>query len=372
MLLYDLIAMVCAMAVVLLVMPKFLPFLKKLKFGQTIYDLGPKAHLAKQGTPNMGGIVTALATVLVTVVITVIVGIRKGWSFGRVNSLWPLLFITVGCMALFGFPDDYIKDVKKDHEGLKPKQKLIGQMIIGLVFSFFCYQRLGSDVIIPFTGKTWNLGIFYIPIMTVLVMFITNSANLQDGVDGILSSVTVVGMAAYGFIAGSMGYALCMGWGSGGDTVLSLAFPSLQSAVSSASRTESWFTPIAILCFALAGASIGFLRYNRHPAKIFMGDTGSMFIGGAMVGVAMLTKTQFLLLLISFTCIMSSVSVMIQQTYFKYTRKKYGEGRRIFKMTPLHHHFELSGMKENQIVLMYALVTLALSVIAVLSMISYF
>ena len=338
-------AMVCAVAVVLLVMPKFLPFLKKLKFGQTIYDLGPQAHLAKQGTPNMGGIVTALSTVAVTLVFSVILSVKNGWGLGLNNALWPLLFITVGCMALFGFPDDYIKDVKKDHEGLKPKQKLIGQMVIGLAFSAFCYQKLGSDVIIPFTNLTWDLGIFYIPIMTVLVMFITNSANLQDGVDGLLSSVTIVGMAAFGLI------------------VLFMTPKTLDAA---------WGMPIAILCFALAGASIGFLRYNHHPAKIFMGDTGSMFIGGAMVGVAMLTKTQFLLILISFTCIMSSVSVMLQTGYFKITKKKYGQGRRIFKMAPIHHHFELSGMKENQIVLMYAAVTLALSVLAVWSMANFY
>ena len=346
MFLYCAYAAVMALAIVLLVMPKFLPFLKKLKFGQTIYDLGPKAHLAKQGTPNMGGIVTALATVLTTVTITVILGVKQGWSFGLDNALWPLLFITLGCMALFGFPDDYIKDVKKDHEGLKPKQKLIGQMFVGLAFSFFCYWRLGSDVMIPFTDKTWDLGVFYIPIMTVLVMFITNSANLQDGVDGILSSVTVIGMAAFGLIA------------------LFLTHCSKETL----ERAEDFYITIAILCFALAGASIGFLRYNRHPAKIFMGDTGSMFIGGAMVGAAMLMKCQFLLIPICFTCIMSSVSVMMQTTYFKYTKKKYGQGRRIFKMSPLHHHFELCGMKENQIVLMYAAVTLVLSIIAVLSM----
>ena len=344
--LYGVYAMVCAVAVVLLVMPWFLPMLKKLKFGQTIYDLGPQAHLAKQGTPNMGGIVTALATVLMTVVMTVILSVKRGWGFSLSNSLWPLLFITVGCMALFGFPDDYIKDVKKDHEGLKPKQKLIGQMGVGFLFSVFCYNKLGSDVILPFFNIKWDLGIFYIPIMTVLVMFITNSANLQDGVDGILSSVTIIGMIAFGLIALFM---------TQGQTL-----------------TEAWGIPIALLCFALAGASIGFLRYNHHPAKIFMGDTGSMFIGGAMVGVAMLTKTQFLLILISFTCIMSSVSVMMQTTYFKYTKKKYGQGRRIFKMSPLHHHFELCGMKENQIVLMYAAVTLVLSVIAVVSMRAFF
>jgi len=343
-------AAVAAMAIVFLVMPKFLPFLKKLKFGQTIYDKGPQAHLAKQGTPNMGGIVTALATVLTTAVITVIVGVKQHWGFGIGNALWPILFITVGCMALFGFPDDYIKDVKKDHEGLKPKQKLIGQMIVGLLFSLYCYWQIGSDVVIPFTDKTWDLGVFYIPIMTVLVMFITNSANLQDGVDGILSSVTVIGMAAFGLIA------------------LFLT----QCTQESLTRLDGFYRTVAVLCFALAGASVGFLHYNRHPAKIFMGDTGSMFIGGAMVGVSMLMKCQFLLIPICFTCIMSSVSVMLQTTYFKYTRKKTGTGKRIFKMAPLHHHFELSGMKENQIVLMYAAVTLALCVIAVLSMQQFF
>ena len=291
----------------------------------------------------------------------VIVGVKSGWSFGWDNALWPLLFITAGCISLFGFPDDYIKDVKKDHEGLKPKQKLIGQMFVGLAFSWFCYWRLGSDVIIPFTDKTWDLGVFYIPIMTVLVMFITNSANLQDGVDGILSSVTVIGMAAFGIIAGCLGYAMTYSY-SGYETPMASIFPTLNL------QLDSWFGPIGLLCFALAGASIGFLRYNHHPAKIFMGDTGSMFIGGAMVGVAMLMKCQFLLIPICFTCIMSSVSVMMQTMYFKYTRKKYGEGRRISKMAPLHHHFELCGMKENQIVLMYAAVTLVLSVIAVLSL----
>ena len=360
MFLYCAYALAAAAAIVLLVMPKFLPYLKKLKFGQTIYDLGPQAHLAKQGTPNMGGAVTALATVLTTVVIIVILGLKKGWPFGLDNALWPLLFITVGCMAFFGFPDDYIKDVKKDHEGLKPKQKLIGQLFVGLAFSVFCYRRLGSDVILPFTAGTWDLGVFYIPIMTVLVMFITNSANLQDGVDGILSSVTVIGMAAFGLIALFMGQNLADSASMSAQTALERIFPSVHA--------HAWFTPVSVLCFALAGASVGFLRYNRHPAKIFMGDTGSMFIGGAMVGVAMLTKCQFLLIPICFTCIMSSVSVMMQTAYFKYTKKKYGQGKRIFKMSPLHHHFELCGMKENQIVLMYAAVTLVLSVIAFLSM----
>ena len=340
---------VTAMALVMLVMPVFLPYLKKLKFGQTIYDLGPKAHLAKQGTPNMGGVVTAGATVLVLTVWTVVRTVKNGGGFGLENALWPLLFVTLGSLAV-GFTDDFIKDVKKNHEGLKPKQKIMGQVVVGLVFSVYCYFRVGSDVVLPFTRQTWDLGVFYIPIMTVLVIFMTNSANLQDGVDGLLSAVTVVGMAAFGIIALFL----------------------MKNAEMLRGLSQESYGIVAAGCFALMGASIGFLQFNRHPAKIFMGDTGSMFIGGMMVGAAMLMKLEFLLIPICFTCVMSSVSVMMQTTYFKYTRKKYGKGRRIFKMTPIHHHFELSGMKENQIVLMYSAVTLALSLLAVWSVSPYF
>lgn len=344
MLIYCLGAALLAMALMLLVMPVFLPFLKKLKFGQTIYDKGPQAHLAKQGTPNMGGIVIAGATVIAFLAGAVALAVRAGGLGGMHRTLWPLLFVALGSMAV-GFADDFIKDVKKNHEGLKPMQKIAGQVVVGLLFSIYCYFAVGSDVILPFTRNTWNLGIFYIPIMTVLVIFMTNSANLQDGVDGILSSVTAVGMTAFGLIA---------------------VF--LLNGAGALLGENIHFAVIALLCFALTGACIGFLRFNRHPAQIFMGDTGSMFIGGVMVGVGMLMKCQFVLIPVCFTCIMSSVSVMIQTTYFKYTKKKYGKGKRIFKMTPIHHHFELSGMKENQIVLMYAAVTLALCVFAVWSL----
>ena len=344
MLIYCLGAAVLAMAIMLLVMPVFLPYLKKLKFGQTIYDLGPKAHLAKQGTPNMGGIVIAGAAVIAFLAGAIVMATDAGafWEIHR--TLWPLLFVALGSMAV-GFADDFIKDVKKNHEGLKPMQKIAGQVIVGLLFSVYCYLAVGSDVVLPFTKHTWDLEIFYIPVMTVLVIFMTNSANLQDGVDGILSSVTAVGMAAFGLIA--------------------VFFRNGAGAMLAGSQN---FGLIAVMCFALVGACIGFLRFNRHPAKIFMGDTGSMFIGGVMVGVGMLMKCQFVLIPVCFTCIMSSVSVMMQTTYFKYTKKKYGQGRRIFKMTPIHHHFELSGMKENQIVIMYALVTLILSVFAIWSL----
>lgn len=343
-------AALLALGIMLLVMPKYLPYLKKLKFGQTIYDLGPKAHLAKQGTPNMGGIVIAGATVISGVAFGIWASVKNGLSLGLRNPLWAMLFVCLGSMAV-GFADDFVKDVKKRHEGLTPKQKLMGQVVVGLVFALYGYFFLGSDVVLPFTEKTWDLGVLYIPIMTVLVMFMTNSANLQDGVDGLLSSVTVVGLAVFGVIAAFLGDSM---------------------KLSPFAENLNGYPVLAAMCFALVGACIGFLRFNHHPAKIFMGDTGSMFIGGAMVGAAMLMKCQFLLIPICFTCLCSSGSVMLQTGYFKLTRKKYGKGRRIFKMAPIHHHFELCGMKENQIVAMYAVVTLVLSLIAIWSLHCFF
>ncbi|MBR0320729.1 MAG: phospho-N-acetylmuramoyl-pentapeptide-transferase [Clostridia bacterium] len=324
-----------SVALMLLLMPKLLPVLKKMKFGQTIYDLGPQTHKKKQGTPNMGGILIGGITVIVTLLAAVWMAVKKQVAYGFFswqNPLFALLFVAIGSMAI-GFADDFIKDFKKRHDGLSPIQKIIGQIVVGALFSVYCYYVKGSDVVIPFTGITWNLGIFYVPLMTVLVVFMTNSANLQDSVDGILSTVTATGMVAFGLIAVLLG----------GNEI------------------------VAAMCFALCGACVGFLRFNAHPAKIFMGDTGSMFIGGVMVGVAMLMKLEFLLIPICFTCIMSSVSVMMQTTYFKITRKLTGTGKRIFKMSPIHHHFELCGMKEVQVVAMYFVVTLVLSAIAVVS-----
>lgn len=336
--LYMIAAAVLAAALMLVLMPRCIMKLRALKFGQTMYELGPQSHLNKKGTPNMGGIVMGPVTLVCTLLLFCLWAARAAfpdfWSLK--NALWALLVLTIGCMLLVGFADDYIKDVKKDHEGLKPKQKIVGQVALGLIFSLWAYFYVGSEVILPFTGKTWDLGVFYIPLITLTVLFMTNSANLQDGLDGLLSTVTVVGMAAFGLIAFLMkegqNNALC-----------------------------------GILAFALAGAAIGFLRFNHYPAQIFMGDTGSMFIGAVMVGIAVVLRVEFLLLLICFTCVMSSVSVILQRYYFKLTH-----GKRIFKMSPIHHHFEMCGMKETAIVRMYGIVTLALSAVAVLSMLKWF
>ena len=334
-------ALVLAAAIVLLTGPHFIAWLRKLKLGQTIYELGPESHRKKQGTPIMGGLFIALGCVAAFVVC--------GVTLGAWDHMLALLFVSLGSMAV-GFGDDWIKMVKKRHEGLTPWQKIIGQAIVCLGFACYCYfhPEVGSKVHIPFTGIMWDLGIFYIPLLALTVLFMVNSANLQDGLDGILSTVTAVGSIGWAAIA--VIFVTKLNEGSG---IMDFMAPK--------------YSTIAVFALSMCGACIAFLRFNRYPATIFMGDTGSMFIGGAVVGMAMLLREPFLLLLISFTCVMSSVSVILQRYYYKLTRKLFGEPRRLFKMSPIHHHFEKCGMKETAIVRMYAIVTAVLTVIAVLS-----
>ena len=336
-------AMLLSAAIVLLTGPKLIAWLRKLKLGQTMYELGPQSHLKKQGTPIMGGLCIALGCVVAFIVC--------GATLGAWDHMLALLFVALGSMAV-GFADDWIKMVKKNHEGLKPKQKIIGQAAVCIGFACYCYfhPEVGSKVIVPFVNIEWDLGIFYIPLLALTVLFMVNSANLQDGLDGILSSVTAVGSigwASIAMIASTSAYVL---YSSQADFIIG-------------DRLHT----IAVFALALCGACIGFLRFNHYPATVFMGDTGSMFIGGAVVGMAMLLRQPFLLLLIGFTMVMSSASVILQRYYYKLTRKLTGTPKRLFKMSPIHHHFEMCGMKETQIVLMYAIITAVLSAIAVVS-----
>lgn len=329
-------ALVVSLAIVLVSGPKVIPLLHRLNFGQTIYDLGPQSHKKKQGTPIMGGLMMA-AAVLVTALVCHPAKWQGGWDF-----MLALLAVSLLSMAV-GFADDFIKAALKRHEGLTPWQKIAGQVLVGVGFSTYCYfhPQVGSSVLVPFVNVEWDLGIFYIPLMTLTVIFMVNSANLQDGLDGLLSSVTVVGSTAWGMMALFF------------LTAVQAAQPDLASNLYS----------VAIFAMAVVGAAMGFLRFNHYPATVFMGDTGSMLIGGATVGMAMLLRQPLMMLLISFTLVMSSLSVIIQRAYFKATH-----GKRIFKMSPIHHHFELCGYSETQIVSMYAVVTGVLSLIAVLSL----
>ncbi len=332
-------AMVLSAIAMLIIMPPVLQLLHKLNFGQTEYELGPHAHSTKQGTPIMGGLAFAAVTCVVALVV------HAQW-FGVWDMTLALIAVSL-CSMLIGFADDYIKAVKKRNLGLIWWQKIIGQVLVAVGFSTYCYFHplVGSSILIPFANVEWDLGLFYIPVMSMLMIFMINSANLQDGVDGLLSSSSAVGNIAW--------------------AMLGIAAAGTATAVMGAERFAN-YQNLAIFALALTGSLIGFLRFNRYPAMVFMGDTGSMFIGGATVGMAMLLRMPILLLLIAFTMVMSSLSVILQRAYFKLTH-----GKRIFKMSPIHHHFELCGMTEKQIVLMYTLVTIALSVLAVLSVLVF-
>ncbi|NLI20607.1 MAG: phospho-N-acetylmuramoyl-pentapeptide-transferase [Clostridiales bacterium] len=328
-------SLVLPLSAVLAVTPRVLPVLRRLKFGQTIYKLGPESHQAKQGTPTMGGLILAG-------VVAVALPLLHGAWFGLEDFGLILLVFSLVSMAI-GFLDDYIKVVRKRSLGLVWWQKVVGQVAVGLVFSLYCYRHplVGSRIIIPFTAMEWDLGIWYVPLMTLVIMFMINSANLQDGLDGLLASVAGVGGVAWAAVALISGGAVAgLAIGAGAQ-----------------------YQNLAVFSLALSGACLGYLWFNFHPARVFMGDTGSMFIGGATVGLALLLRQPLLLLLIACTMILSSLSVMMQRVYYKLTH-----GRRIFKMSPIHHHFELSGMTEPQIVAMYAAVTGVLSVIAALSL----
>lgn len=332
-------ALILSLVAMLLIGPRVLPVLRKMKFGQTIYELGPQSHQTKQGTPTMGGLMFAAVTSVVTLVLALF-SMKNGWK----DFSLALIVVSLASM-LIGFVDDYIKVVKKRNLGLIWWQKIIGQVVVAVAFSAYCYFNpyVGSKILVPFFNVEWDLGWTYIPLMSMVMIFMINSANLQDGLDGLLSSVSVIGSAAWGIIS----------------LIIMLTF-----GVSGQQDAMANYGNLAIFAMALAGSLMGFLRFNHYPASVFMGDTGSMFVGGAMVGMAMLLKMPLFMLLICFTMIASSVSVIIQRIYFKVTH-----GKRIFKMSPIHHHFELSGMTETQIVAMYAIVEGLLCLVALLSII---
>ncbi|MBQ3278838.1 MAG: phospho-N-acetylmuramoyl-pentapeptide-transferase [Clostridia bacterium] len=329
-------AMLLSLGIALAAGPKLIAWLRKLHFGQTIYELGP-AHQKKQGTPVMGGLMMAAGILAASLICH-----PACWQGGE-DFVIPLLAVSFLSMGV-GFADDYIKAVRKQHEGLKPLQKIAGQVVVAAGFSVYCYfhPAVGSKVLVPFLNTEWDLGIWYLPLMTLTVIFIVNSSNLQDGLDGLLGTVSAVGSSAWAMIC----VVLIALAGAGSSDI-----PGLNT--------------IGVFALAMAGACIGFLRYNRYPAKIFMGDTGSMLLGGGMAAIALLLRRPFLLLLICFTPVMSSVSVIIQRYYFKLTH-----GKRIFLMSPIHHHFEKKGYSETQIVSMYAGITLVLGTIAVLSVVA--
>lgn len=296
-----------------------IPLLRRLKFGQVIREEGPQSHKAKTGTPTMGGVIFLLSLL--------VLGIYFSFTDIRVLSL---VLVTFG-FAVIGFLDDYLKIVKKKNEGLSPRQKMLGLLLVSGVFTWYAvtYTAGGNSLIIPFIG--FNAPV-YLPLFVmipfnlfVLVSF-TNAVNLTDGVDGLAGSVTTVVLLFFTVV-----------------TMLS----------------GEW-DYIRLFCSILAGGILGFLVFNLHPAKVFMGDTGSLALGGALAAVAILTGTPIFLGLAGIIYVVETLSVMIQVYYFKKT------GKRVFKMAPLHHHFEHKGWSETKVVTLFTLVTIIGSVIAFL------
>ncbi len=298
-----------------------IPFLRRLKYGQTILEIGPSWHKNKQGTPTMGGIMFIIGIVAAIIVATVLAIFSPNrpdnFSMELVRLVAGLVMALL--FGVLGFADDYIKVVKKRNLGLTAKQKMFFQILIAVLYLAALYIAGDRDttVYVPFIAKI-DLWLFYYPFAIFVIVGFVNAVNLTDGIDGLASSVTFV-------------FALGM-----------MVITTLMSVSS-----------MNTLAAALAGGCLGFLIYNFHPAKVFMGDTGSMFLGGLTVALAFGIKQPLLLILCGIIYLAETFSVMLQVTYFKLTH-----GKRIFKMSPIHHHYEMSGWSEVKIVIVFSIVTL--------------
>lgn len=303
--------------------PFIIPALKKLKFGQNIREDGPQSHLSKAGTPTMGGVIMLIAILLTVLVL---------WPKDT-YTLLIALFATFG-FGLIGFADDYIKVVKKRNLGLNAKQKMLGQILIALIVAVMVMNdsNLKSNVYLPFVNQYWDMGWLFVPFIIFFMVALTNSVNLTDGLDGLASGVMFIITATFGII-------------------YYFAYKQTDS--------ETYRTML-IFSGAVTGACLGFLRFNAYPAKVFMGDTGSLALGGALSALAIIIGMEFFIPIMGFMLMMSTISVIIQVSHYKRTKK------RVFKMAPLHHHFELSGIPETKIVVMYMLATLAFCIVTLL------
>ena len=290
-----------------------IPILKKLKVGQVVRDDGPQSHLSKSGTPTMGGIMMLITMIILSIVLYI-----------KYPHILPIALITVG-FGIVGFIDDYIKLVLKNPKGLIPRYKMLGLLIVAVIFVIYLQYGLniGTDIQIPFVKSYITLPMWlYIPFAVFVILACTNSLNLTDGLDGLASGIMVIIMGFF--------------------TVVSIMFNNIE---------------MSIFSIIVAGACIGFLVFNLKPAKVFMGDTGSLALGGAFCAVGLYLKIPLIIIIVAGICVLEALSVIIQVIYFKKT------GKRFFKMAPLHHHFELSGFSEWKVVWAFWIITLILCVI---------
>ena len=317
--------------------PLVIPMLKRLKFGQSERSDGPKSHLSKAGTPTMGGIMFLIS-------IPVAVLIFKDTSASLATAA---LLVTLGC-GLIGFLDDFLKVKFKNTVGLRGYQKIIAQFGVALVLALYAYNSpfIGSTVYFPFFNVEWDMGIFYIPFVMFLVIATVNSVNLTDGLDGLASGVSLV-------------YAVTMA------VIFLYLSQAVKNPADMGQASEVQYAmelgSMAVFSAALAGGCMGFLKPNSYPAKVFMGDTGSLALGGAISAMAIFSRSPFLLIIMGGCFVASSVSSILQVGSYKLRKK------RIFKMAPLHHHFELLGHSETRIVSGYMITTVFLCLICLLA-----
>lgn len=299
-----------------------IPILRKLKVGQMERGEGPQSHLKKQGTPTMGGIMIIIAMVIVTVGACIYFTVNN--QIDVAHKILPVLLLTLG-FGLIGFIDDFKKLVLKNTEGLKPSYKMLGLLIISVAYvAYLIYGlKIGTETYIPIWKQYIDIPIYlYIPFAIIVILGTTNAVNLTDGIDGLASSVSAIILTCLTVIGIMIG------------------------------RPE-----ISVFGSIVIGAVLGFLMFNLHPAKVFMGDTGSLLLGGVISAIALYLKMPLLLLVVALIPVLETLSVIIQVAYFKKT------GKRVFKMTPIHHHFELSGWTENKVVIVFSLVTLLVCII---------
>lgn len=310
-----LLALVTAFVVGVIIGPFLIKALRYLKFGQTIREDGPKRHLQKQGTPTMGGLIFLLAFIISSVI----------WADSSATVV--LMVITTLMFGLIGLVDDGIIIMLHRSLGLTARQKLVLQFLFAFIFIYFTCHSLGrgTDLIIPFTGYSWDIGIFYYIIMTVFMVYMVNAVNLTDGLDG---------------LAGGITFFVCLGF-----MIIS------QLAVNNPPVEGIDYAGLSVVTGALIGGILAFLVFNKYPAKIFMGDTGSLALGGAVMALAIMTKTEIVFILMGLVYLLEALSVVIQVASFRLT------GKRVFKMSPIHHHFEMCGWSETKIVSVFWTIT---------------
>ncbi len=322
--------------------PKVINYLRKKQIGETIREDGPATHKTKAGTPTMGGII-----ILLCVFIPVLM-----WADLK-STYIILVFVGTLWLGIVGFIDDYLKVVKKYSKGLIAKYKLLGQVFIGLVVGLAIYylpefRDFNTETTLPFfKNLNFDFSYLYIPAVIFIITATSNAVNLTDGLDGLAMGTMVIVMLAMAFlsyVSGNVIYA---------DYLNIIYLPGSGE--------------LTVFIAALIGAGLGFLWFNFYPAQIFMGDTGSLALGGAFGIMAILIKKELLIPILGGIYFLETISVIIQRLYFKYTKKKYGEGRRVFKMAPIHHHFEVLGWTEPKIVMRFYIITIILTIISLAS-----